>query len=31
LTSEGLSIEGEPDRLNLNTSSSNEGLELIGL
>lgn len=31
MTSEGLSVEREPDRLNLNTSSGNESLELISL
>jgi hypothetical protein len=31
LTSEGLSIEGEPDRFNFNTGSRDKGLELVSL
>jgi hypothetical protein len=31
LTSEGLGIEREPDRLNLNTSSRDKSLELVSL
>jgi hypothetical protein len=31
LTGESLGVEREPDRLNLDTSSGNKGLELVGL